>query len=280
MSKRFRSFMLGSISVGLFSHSGLGVDGSAGEPLPLLAVPAGIALSPPVSIVPSDTGIAAMTSLSAWRDYNARSLAQKTEQIAAAPALTMPRPPQTSLPLDVWTRVLVDGLADGSNQSTNVTAGVEYKVNQQSTFGMAARLTDSAVDTVSATLPSETFTAYANLQVLPGLTVKAESKPGQNPANGFAEAGADQPVLAITPKLSHTFSLEGGQRIQPFLVLQNTFEHDVSIDAGSVSSAGAGFVIDAPSSYSFSISTTVEPAGPSDGGPAAEGRMRLTIPMP
>jgi hypothetical protein len=280
MSKRFRSFILGSIAVGLFSHSGFGVDGSAGEPRPLLAVPAGIALTPPVSVVPSDTGIAAMTSLSAWRDYNARNLAQKTEQITAPALMTMPRPPQTSLPLDVWTRVSVDGLADSSNQSANIVAGAEYKVSRQSTVGIATLLTDSAPDSGSASVPSEAFTAYANLQVLPGLTVKAESNPGQNPSNGFAEAGAGQTVLAITPKLSHTFSLEGGQRIQPFVMLKNTFEHEVSIDAGSVSSAGAGFVIDAPSSYSFSMSTTVEPAGHSDGGPAAEGRMQLTIPMP
>jgi hypothetical protein len=280
MSKRFQSFMLGSVSVGLFSHSGFGVDGSGAEPWPLLVAPAGIAITPPVSVVPSDTGIAAMTSLSAWRDYNARNLAQKTEQLAAPSLMTMPRPPQTSLPLDVWTRVSVDGLGDSSNQSTNVVAGAEYKVSPKSTFGIATLLTDSAPDSGSASVPGEAFTAYANLQVLPGLTVKAESNPGQNPANGFAEAGADQPVLAITPRFSHTFSLEGGQRIQPFVVLKNTFDHEVSIDAGSVSSAGAGFVIDAPSSYSFSISTTVEPTGHSDGGPAAGGRMQLTIPMP
>jgi hypothetical protein len=48
-------------------------------PSPQLTVPSGIAIASPISVKPSDAGLAASTSLSTWRDYNANHLSKKVE---------------------------------------------------------------------------------------------------------------------------------------------------------------------------------------------------------
>jgi hypothetical protein len=284
MRMRLRYLMIVPVSAGVFAHAAVSEDRPAGLALQPVQAPAGVVLAPPVSVNPSETGFAATTSLTALRDYNARLLASKAEQLTSPGLMTMPRPPQVSLPIDVWTRVQVDSASAGAaDPSTNVVAGVVYKVGRSSSLGVSTPLTNFAAPS-SSSAPTETepLTAFANLQVLSGLTVRAEGKRHAGSTDAMTESGHVQAEthneIYVAPRISQTFTLPKGQRLQPFVELKNAFEPEGGADV--TSSAGAGFVFDAPGAYSFSLSTSVDQIGTDEESPAAKGRMELKIPIP
>lgn len=284
MRMRIRDLMIVPVFAGVFAHAAVSEDSPPGLALQPVQAPAGVVLAPPVAVSPSDTGFAATTSLSALRDYNARLLAAKAELLTAPGLMTMPRPPQVSLPVDVWTRVHVDSASAGAaDPSTNVVAGVVYKVGRSSSLGVSSSLSSlAAPSSSSATTETEPLTAFANLHVLSGLTVRAEGKRRAGSTDMMTDAeqiqNETQNEISVAPRISQSFRLPEGQRLEPFVELKNAFEPTGGADV--TSSAGAGFVFDAPGAYSFSLSTSVEQIGADETSPAAKGRMELKIPIP
>lgn len=275
--------MIVPVFTAVFAHVALSEDSPTGHPLQSVQAPAGVVVAPPVSVSPSETGFAATTSLSAVRDYNARLLASKAEQLTEPGAITLPRPPQVSLPVDVWTRVQVDSASAGADDpSTEVVAGVVYKVGRSSTLGVSTPLSSLAAPSSSAPSESEPLTAFANLHVLSGLTVRAEGKRHAGSTDMMTDDGQNesevQNEISVAPRISQSFQLPDGQRLQPFVELKNAFEPTGGAEV--TSSAGAGFVFDEPGAYSFSLSTSVEQIGAGEESPAAKGRMELKIPIP
>jgi hypothetical protein len=250
---------------------------------PQLSEPVGITVSPPVSITPTVYGVATVTSLASWRDYNSRQLAKKIEDVQLPALMAMPRPPQVSLPLDVWTRVNVTSAGLTTQQAAHVTAGVDYRFSQAVVGGISGLL--AGPDDARLALapePQDRLAAYAKFTVSPVLSIEAKgtwSTPSV-PTDAPPSTDDERAGIAISPRLAHRFALDGGQHIEPFVVMRGQLNPG-DLDEGLFSpSAAAGVVIQEPTQYSLSLSTSIEGFEPGEDRVPNTARVQLKIPMP
>ncbi len=95
-------------------------------------------------------------------------------------------------------------------------------------------------------------------------------------------ASATQSAVTVAPRVSRSFTLDGGQTLEPFLQYQT----DIAVgspdfDAGGGSditrSAGAGVTFINPNAYSLSVTTGVE--GINQEQPNVSSKLRVTVPL-
>jgi hypothetical protein len=110
--------------------------------------------------------------------------------------------------------------------------------------------------------------AYVTLQAAPMLTLDARTQWQAGNADFAAGAGAAEiSTFSLAPRLNHSFALDGGKTIEPFVTYKREF--DLSErgrefgEAGLIGtdSAGAGVTYTKPDSYSLSVTTAVEGLG-------------------
>lgn len=248
---------------------------------PQLTEPAGITVGPPVLITPTDHGIATVMSLASWRDYNSRQLAKKMEGVQLPALMAMPRTPQVSLPLDVWTRVNVAAAGLSTQQAAHVTAGVDYRFSQAVVGGISGSL--AGPDDARPALAREThdpLAAYAKFTVTPVLTIEAKGT-WSAPSVATDAPPTESAGIAISPRLAHRFALDGGHHIEPFVTMRGQVNSE-TLDEGRLfsPSAAAGVVIQEPTQYSLSLSTSIEGFESAEDRVPNTARLQLKIPMP
>lgn len=235
----------------------------------------GIVVAPPVAVVPVDTGLAATTSLTSWRDFNAAHLSQKVEQSLGRGAAIPPSrvPP---LPVDVWTRVQLDDRPNGSEQGLRFAAGADYKLNSRSTVGVTMNTDPHGSSAGSA---SETLGAYANFALLPEFIVEAKGKWAMANAAPL-DPKSETSTVTLAPRISRTYLLESGQTIQPFLLLRSEIELDQTLPSSMSPSAGVGLTIKEPQSYDLSVTTTIDDVEQHPDQAHVNSKVQLKIPLP
>lgn len=241
-------------------------------------VPTGISVAPPIDVKPAEKGLAASTSLSTWRDYNANQLSKKVEQSLGRNGFAMVRPPQVSMPLDIWTRVQIVGVDSDADTNVEIAAGADYKLSRSANLGVSTQIAGSPVATGPdpADAAQDIVGAYANISLLPALSVQAK---GQWVVAGEgAEKGGvgSETSMSIAPRISQKYMLEGGNSIEPYVTLRNELYAEGVKDF--TPSAGGGVIIDKPEGYSLSISTMVESIEQAD-QPQVNSNIQLKIPM-
>jgi hypothetical protein len=241
-------------------------------------VPAGISIAPPINVKPADTGLAASTSLSTWRDYNASQLSKKVEQSLGPNGFAMVRPPQVSMPLDIWTRVQIAGVADDADRNVQIAAGADYKLSRSANLGLSTSFAGTPVTTGAA--PAEAAQdivgAYANISLLPAFSIEAKGQWVIAGDGAEKEGAASETSMSVAPRISQKFTLDGGNSIEPYVTLRNELYAEGAKDF--TPSAGGGVIIDKPKGYSLSISTMVEGIEQAD-QPQVNSKIQLKVPM-
>jgi hypothetical protein len=198
--------------------------------------------------------------------------------------MAMPRPPQVSLPVDVWTRVNVAAAGLNTQQAAHVTAGVDYRFSAAVVGGISGLLAGPAEDAGPALAPDmqERLAAYANFKLSPVLSIEAKGTWSATPVPTDTPPGMEDQTtgVAISPRVAHKFALEGGQHIEPFVVMLGQFNPG-ALDEGMFSpSAAAGVVIQEPTQYSLSLSTSIEGFESAEDRVPNTAKVQLKISMP
>ena len=94
----------------------------------------------------------------------------------------------------------------------------------------------------------------------------------------------EKSTITIAPRISRSFKLDDGQKLEPFL----TYKREIDIDAAgpgatvdedeSMGSLGAGVGLSKPDSYSLRATTDVEDIGAAE-TPSVKSRIQLTVPI-
>jgi hypothetical protein len=223
----------------------------------------------PLTVSSSDMGVSMRTSLATWRDYNVRDAMKTVDTSMPSPAtgLELPKAPALSTsPLDIWSSVDVQGYEGAGDQSMRAGVGVDYKITKAATVGVTAERGDARAMTGVA--QDSKMAAYVTLQAAPMLTLDARTQWQAGNADFAAGAGAAEiSTFSLAPRLNHSFALDGGKTIEPFVTYKREF--DLSErgrefgEAGLIGtdSAGAGVTYTKPDSYSLSVTTAVEGLG-------------------
>jgi hypothetical protein len=201
------------------------------------------------------------------------------------PALmAMPRRPQVSLPVDVWTRVNVAAAGLNTQQMAHVTAGVDYRFSQGVEGGISGLLASPAEDAGSALAPEmhDRLAAYAKFKLSPVLSIEAKGtwSATRVPTDAPPSIDDESSGVAISPRLAHRFALDGGQHIEPFVAMRGQFNPGALDEGMFAPSAAAGVVIQEPTQYSLSLSTSIEGFETGEDRVPNTARVQLKIPMP
>jgi hypothetical protein len=242
----------------------------------------------PLAVNPSDTGVSMRASLATWRDFNQRAAVPTidTPSWSAPPVLTLPKaPPAAKTPIDVWSSVDVQGYEGAGQESMRAGVGADYKVGHATTVGVAAEHGDVKGAAGTGTEQDAKMAAYVTLQAAPMLSLDARTEWQAGNAEFAAATGAaEKSALIISPKLNHSFALDGGKTIEPFVTYKRELDmseagrESVATGVVATQSAGAGVTYTNPDAYSLSVTTDVQGLGaaqPAD----VNGKFQLSVPI-
>ena len=241
-------------------------------------IPAGMAIAPPINVKPAESGLAASTSLSTWRDYNANQLSKKLEQSLGQNGFAKVRPPQVSMPLDIWTRVQIVGVDGDADKNVQIAVGADYKWSRSANLGVSTQIAGTPVANGPdpADAAQDIVGAYANISLLPALSIEAKGQWVVAGDGAETDGVGSETSMSIAPRISQKFTLDGGNSIEPYVTLRNELYAEGAKDF--TPSAGGGVIIDKPQGYSLSISTMVESIEQAD-QPQVNSRIQLKVPM-
>ena len=244
----------------------------------------------PATFNSSDSGVSVRTSLGTWRDYNARTASPTIQQPAFATstdALTLPKAPAAATtPLDVWSNIDVNGYDGSRDQSTRAGVGADYKISRTTSVGVSVEHGDSRSATTQGVEEDQKASAYVTLQAAPMLSLDARTEwqagNGEFAAsNGAAEKGA----VILAPKVNHSFALDGGTKLEPFVTYKREFDlstarkdaTDPTLDTGQ--SAGAGVTYSKTDAYSLSVTSDVDNVGATTEPQSLSSKFQLSVPI-
>jgi hypothetical protein len=242
----------------------------------------------PVTLNATDTAVSLRMSLDALRDYNSRAAMRTidTSSVLASPVLAMPKGPAAPRsPFDVWSSVDVGGFADSKNESLRTGLGADYKPTQMTSFGVAVERGDARSATSSGAEENAKASAYVTLQAMPALTVDARTEWQSGNAEFAATSGAaEKAAVILAPKINHSFALDGGTTIAPFITYKREFDLGISgREAGDAAlpatqSAGGGMTYTKPDAYSLSITADVDGLSATE-PESVNGKVQLSVPL-
>ncbi len=244
----------------------------------------------PATFNSSDTGVSVRTSLGTWRDYNSRS-ASPTVQLpaytAASENVDVPKAPFVpKTPLDVWTNIDIDGYDGARDQSTRAGVGADYKFNRATIVGVSVERGDARSATTPGIAADQKASAYLSLQATPLLSFDARTEWQTGNSDFAASSGvAERGAVILAPKVNHSFTLDNGTTVSPFLTYQREFDvsasHKEGVDPSfdATQSAGAGVTYTKPDSYSLSLSADVDNFGVADETQSLSSKFQLSVPL-
>jgi hypothetical protein len=238
----------------------------------------------PLTVTSSDSGVSMRTSIADWRDYNVREAMRSIDQATPTSSLGFdlpkaPAPPKT--PLDIWSSVDVQGYHGVGGESVRAGVGADYKLTKTATVGVTLEHGKAALGTGSA-LDSK-MAAYVALHPVSILTLDARTEWQTGNADFAAAAGATEvSTFSFSPRIDHSFALDDGKTIEPFVSYKHQFDLGSSADIGAGSvpsqSAGAGVTFTDPNSYSLSLTTDLQGLGKPE-SKSLSSSLRLKVPI-
>ncbi|MBA2127800.1 hypothetical protein DLM45_16435 [Hyphomicrobium methylovorum] len=258
------------------------LDGTAGG-TPWIAQRAAGA---PVRVNSSDTGVSVRTSLDDVRSFNAQKASRSFSDPDATPsAIPLPKGPVRKSALDVWTNVDVNGYNGNTDQATRAGVGADYKLSRSATVGVSAERGDARTAASAATEADSKASAYVTLQAAPMLSLDARSQWQAGNAEFAAASGVmEKSSVTLSPKINHSFSLENGKTIEPYVSYKREFDVSTSgretIDAlAAERSAEAGIKYVSPDAYTLSVTTGVNGVGASESERSVNSKFQLSVPI-
>lgn len=254
----------------------------------------------PVAITSSSNGVSARTSLQTLRDFNSRAATLSLVPLAISSsvtptALSLPKAPaRRSAPIDVWSNVDLQGYDQqqasfgetGVDATTRASAGVDYKITNGAKVGVSAERADARTAALQSGVQQDgKMAAYITLQAAPALSLDARTEWQEGNA-AFAEATgvAEKNSVSVAPRLDHTFALEDGNTLQPFVSYKTIYDISEKPNPGTTpeallsQSAAAGVTLAKPDSYSLSVSTDVDGLSAAL-PPSVNGKFELKLPL-
>ncbi len=245
----------------------------------------------PAKFNSSDSGVSVRTSLGTVRDYNARTASPAIQQpeFGAPPTTNFDMPKAPVAPkskVDVWTNLDVNGYEGSRDQSTRAGVGADYKFSKVTTVGVSIERGDARSASVTGTEEDQKASAYLSMQATPLLSFDArtEWQAGNNEfatSTGAAEHGA----LILAPKINHSFKLDSGTTVSPYLTYQRQFDVSSSRKDGTgaaadvTQSAGAGVTYTKQDAYSLSLSADVDNFGATEDTQSVSSKFQLNVPL-
>lgn len=242
----------------------------------------------PVTLNATDDTVSLRTSLGTFRDYNSRIATRTidTSSVLSSPALTLPKGPGAPpSPFDVWSSVDVGGFENSKDKSLRTGLGADYKPTQMARFGVAVERGDARSATISGAEQDAKASAYVTLQAMPALSLDARTEWQSGNAEFAAASGAaEKAAVILAPKVNHTFQLEGGTTLAPFVTYKREFDLGIAGREASdaplapTQSAGGGMTYTKPDAYSLSVTADVD--GPGATEPEnVNGKVQLSVPL-
>lgn len=244
----------------------------------------------PATFSTSDTGVSVRTSLGTWRDYNVRSASPtvvQTDYDQTPDTIDLPKAPAAArTPIDVWSNINLEGYNGSIEQSTRAGVGADYKISKSATFGVSVERGDSRSGTTPGTEEDQKAAAYMTLQASPMLSLDARTEWQAGNSEFAATSGAaEKSAVILAPKVNHSFNLDNGTTVSPYLTYQREFDvstsHKEAIDSSfdATQSAGAGVTYTKPDAYSLSVSADVDNFGVADEAQSLSSKFQLSVPL-
>jgi hypothetical protein len=235
----------------------------------------------------NDGSVSVRTSLGTLRDYNARTVAVRPDFAAAeAYAVKLPKAGSApNTPVDVWSNIDLSGYDGSASQSSRVGFGADYKINRATSVGVALERGDARSTSMTGVEQDQKASAYVSLQAAPMLSLDARTEWQAGNGEFAAITGAAQKsAVILAPKVNHSFSLDGGTTLEPFVTYKRAFDLstsrkdavDTSFDAAS---AGAGVTYTKPDAYSLSVTADVDNVGMSTEPQSLSSKFQLSVPI-
>lgn len=237
----------------------------------------------PVEITPTETGAQARASLQGLRNFQSQKQARKVQEVNAAMGGTLAVPKPAAAPpgpLDLWTRLDAQGFDAADTRTVKSGAGLDYRVIKNASVGVAAERAESVAGSSTATASAdETVSAYVAFRALPAVTIDARSNWTRAETSDQLSAGANEKTsLAVAPRFSKSYALEGGETLVPYLELKREIDLNATSAPGAANSAAAGVTFAKPESYSVSVSADVSSADPKE-VPSVSSKVQLKLPL-
>ncbi len=240
-------------------------------------------IAPPVA-VSGDRDLNVRTSMSQWRAYqeqmaNAKSVGIKPSDLSTK---SLPKPPSApTSPFDVWSSFGVQGKAGEGDSGERAGVGVDYRMGRAASIGVSAERSEVKPGH-GTTLQDEKLAARVTIQATPSFSVDTTTQWETVGDSAVVGGGRiDKNTVTVSPKLKQSFSLDGGERLEPFV----TYQREVGLGEGhaggpaaATQSAGAGLTLAKPDLYAFSLSGDVTGSGTAE-PPTLKSRLQLSIPL-
>ena len=243
----------------------------------------------PLTVNSSDKGVSMRTSLATWRDYNVREAMRTidTSTPASPSDLALPKAPAPpKSPLDVWSSVDLQGYQGSGDESMRAGVGADYKINRATTVGVLAERGDAKAASRAGLEQDLKMAAYVTLQAVPMVTLDARTEWQAGNADFAATTGAaEMSTFTLAPRINHSFALDGGKTIEPFVTYKRQFDlSEQGRETGvaglaTTDSAGAGLTFTNPNAYSLSVTTDVEGLNHQTAAESLNSKFQLKIPI-
>ncbi len=232
----------------------------------------------------NDSSVSVRTSLGTLRDYNSRTVSVQRPEYAPSNSYDLKLPKAAAAPttpVDVWTNIDLNGYNErASDKTTRVGFGADYKINTKASVGLSLERADTRSSAASA--QDQKAAAYVTLRAAPMLSLDArtEWEAFGSSASGTGAGGKSAVILA--PKVNHSFSLDDGTKLEPFVTYKKAFDFSAGHTADSsfeTNSAGAGVTYSKPDAYSLSVTADVDNLGASTEPQSLSSKFQLSVPI-
>jgi hypothetical protein len=245
----------------------------------------------PATFNSSDSGVSVRTSLGTWRDYNAKlaspTIQQQPGVAVSTDALTLPKASAApTTPLDVWSNIDVNGYDGARDQSTRTGIGADYKISKTTTMGVSVEHGDARSATTPGIEEDQKASAYVTLRAAPMLSLDARTEwQAGNGEFAATNGAAEKSAFILAPKVEHSFALDSGTTISPFVTYTREFDlstarkdvTDPTLDTGQ--SAGAGLTYSKSDAYSLSVTADVDNVGATTEPQSLSSKFQLSVPI-
>ncbi|MBS0269262.1 MAG: hypothetical protein JSS54_09805 [Proteobacteria bacterium] len=256
---------------------------AATDGLPWIALSKGTV---PSKFNANDGSMSVRTSLGTLRDYNSRTVSVQQAEYAADPyTLKLPKTAAApNTPVDVWSNIDLSGLDNASSQSSRVGFGADYKISRKASVGLVLERGDARSSATSGVAQDQKAAAYVTLQAVPMFSIDARTEWEANGGSASTTGTAEKSAFILAPKVNHSFSLDGGSTLEPFVTYKRAFDlstnHKEMTDSSfDTTSAGAGVTYTKPDAYSLSVTADVDNLGASTEPQSLSSKFQLSVPI-